>query len=138
MIKGFKDFVMRGNVLDLAVGIVVGVAFGAVISSLVDDVLNPIIAAIFGKPDLSSVLTWTVNDAGTADLADDTVLSFGAFLTTVVNFLLVALAIYFAVVVPVNRLAARRAAKAAPAVEEPTAPTEIELLTEIRDALKNG
>ena len=138
MIKGFKDFIMRGNVLDLAVGIVIGVAFGAVITSLVDNVLNPIIAAIFGKPDLSSVLTWTLNDAGTADTADDTVLSFGAFLTSIINFLLVALAIYVAVIIPMNKLAARRAAKAEPVVEEPAGPTEIELLTDIRDALTRG
>ncbi len=133
MLKGFKDFVMRGNVVDLAVGIVIGAAFGAVITSLVDNLLNPIIAAIFGKPDLSAVLVWTLNDGGTADPADDAVLAFGAFLTAVINFLLIALAVYVAVVTPMNKMAERRKAAEPPAA--PAGPTEVELLAEIRDAL---
>jgi len=134
MIKGFKEFVTRGNVVDLAVGVVIGAAFTMVVNSFVTGIINPIIAAIFGKPDLSHVLTWTLNDAGTADPSDDAVLSIGLVLTAVINFMLVAIAIYFFVVVPLNALAARRSSdEPAP---EAAGPTEIELLTEIRDALK--
>jgi len=133
MIKGFKDFITRGNVVDLAVGVVIGAAFTTVVNSLVSGVINPIIAAIFGEPDLSHVLTWTLNDAGTADTADDAVLSLGLVLTALINFLLVAVAIYVFVVVPLNALAARKAAE--DEVPEAVGPTEIELLTEIRDAL---
>lgn len=136
MIKGFKDFITRGNVVDLAVGVVIGAAFTAVVNSFVDGILNPIIAAIFGKPDLSDVLTWTLNDAGTADPTDDAVLSIGLVLTALINFLLVAIAIYFFVVVPLNKLA-ERSAKDEPAPDEAVSPTEVELLTEIRDALQS-
>src|SRR6188768_650928 len=95
MIKGFKEFITRGNVVDLAVGVVIGASFAAVVNSFVDGIINPIVAAIFGKPDLSHVLTWTLNDAGTATTKDDAVLSIGLVLTALINFLLVALAIYF-------------------------------------------
>jgi len=134
MIKGFRDFITRGNVVDLAVGVVIGAAFTTVVNAFVDGIINPIVAAIFGKPNLDDVLTWTLNDGGTATPTDDAVLSFGVVLTALINFLLVALAIYFFVVVPLNALAARRA-KDEPAPDEPVSPTEIELLTEIRDAL---
>jgi len=134
MIKGFKEFVTRGNVVDLAVGVVIGAAFTMVVNSFVTGIINPIIAAIFGKPDLSHVLTWTLNDAGTADPSDDAVLSIGLVLTAVINFMLVAIAIYFFVVVPLNALAARRSSDEP--VPEAAGPTEIELLTEIRDSLK--
>ena len=133
MIKGFKDFITRGNVVDLAVGVVIGAAFTTVVNSLVNGVINPIIAAIFGKPDLSHVLTWTLNDAGTAAVEDDAVLSIGLVLTALINFVLVAVAIYFFVVVPLNALAARKASDEE--IPEAVGPTEIELLTEIRDAL---
>ena len=133
MIKGFKEFITRGNVVDLAVGVVIGASFAAVVNSFVDGIINPIVAAIFGKPDLSHVLTWTLNDAGTATTKDDAVLSIGLVLTALINFLLVALAIYFFVVLPLNAIAARRAAEEE--LPEAVGPTEIELLTEIRDAL---
>jgi len=136
MIKGFRDFITRGNVIDLAVAVVIGAAFGAVVTSLVGNVINPIIAGVFQVPDLSEFLTWTVNDGGTpADPADDAVVSFGSLLNTIINFLLVAAAIYFAVVAPLNALAKRRA-KDEPAPDEAASPTEIELLTQIRDALQ--
>ncbi|MDN4475569.1 large conductance mechanosensitive channel protein MscL [Demequina sp. SYSU T00192] len=136
MLKGFKDFITRGNVIDLAVGIIIGAAFTAVVTSLVDNVINPLIAAIFGKPDLSDVWVWTLNNGGTpGDTADDAVLSIGAFLTAIINFLIIAAAIYFVIVMPLNRLAERRKA-GEPAPDEPVSPTEVELLTEIRDALR--
>ncbi|WP_084075108.1 large conductance mechanosensitive channel protein MscL [Demequina sp. NBRC 110052] len=135
MIKGFKDFITRGNVVDLAVAVVIGAAFTAIVTSLVNNIINPLIAAVFGKPDLSQVWMWTLNDAGTPDPADDAVLAIGAFLTSILNFLIIAAAIYFAIVLPLNRLAERKK-KEEPAVDEPAGPTEIELLTEIRDALR--
>ena len=136
MIKGFKDFVTRGNVVDLAVAVVIGAAFGAVVTALVDNIINPLIAAIFGKPDLSGVLLWTLNDGGTpGDTSDDAVLAIGTFLTAILNFLIIAAAIYFLIVVPLNKMAARKA-KDEPAPDEAVSPTEIEILTEIRDALR--
>ncbi len=136
MIKGFKDFIMRGNVIDLAVAVVIGAAFSAVVTSLVDNIINPLIAAVFGKPDLSAVWLWTLNNGGTPDdVSDDAVLAIGAFITAIINFLIIAAALYFAIVMPLNKLAERRK-KDEPAPDEPVAPTEIELLTEIRDALK--
>lgn len=135
MLKGFKDFIVRGNVIDLAVAVVIGAAFGAVVTSLVNDVLNPIIAGVFQVPDLSHFATWTISDAGTPDVADDdAIVSFGSLLNVIINFLLVAAAIYFAVVMPLNKLA-ERTKKDEPAPDEAVSPTEIELLTQIRDSL---
>jgi len=125
MIKGFREFVLRGNVVDLAVGIVIGVAFGTVVSALVDGLINPVVAAIFGKPDLSSVASFTINHAH---------FSIGLILTAVINFVLVAAAIYFLVVVPVNSLRARFEK---PVEEVLAGPSEIDLLTEIRDSLRH-
>ncbi len=134
MLAGFKTFVMRGNVVDLAVGIVIGAAFGAVVTAFVTNIVNPLIAALFGKPDLSAVWTWTLREG--ANGADPTILSIGAFLTAVLNFLIVGAAIYFAVVMPLNRLAERRKAGQVAEAAEPEAPAaDIALLTEIRDLL---
>lgn len=107
MIKGFRDFILRGNVIDLAVAVVIGAAFGAVIASFVKDILTPLIAAIFGQPDFSG-LTFTINNS---------VFTYGVFINAVISFLLVALAIYFVVVVPMNKLAERRARGADPATK---------------------
>jgi large conductance mechanosensitive channel len=126
MLKGFKEFITRGNVIDLAIAFVVGLAFTKVVNSLVDGVITPLIAAVFGKPDLSAVASFTINNAH---------FSFGLVLNAIFNLLTVAAAVYFLMVVPMNALAARRARGKA-AVDEPSGPTEIELLTEIRDALK--
>ena len=97
MLKGFRQFLMRGNVVDLAVAVVMGAAFGAVISALVKDLITPLVAAIFGKPDFSA-LTFEVN--GSKFL-------YGDFINAVVAFLLVGAAIYFLVVLPMNTLTAR-------------------------------
>ena len=124
VIAGFKNFILRGNVVDLAVAVVIGAAFGAVVTSLVDGFINPLIAAIFGQPDLTGVWTFTINNAE---------FSIGLILNAVVNFLLVAAAIYFIVVLPLNKLAERRKKGVEP---EPKAPAEdVLLLTEIRDLL---
>src|ERR1700694_4275336 len=97
MLKGFKQFVFRGNVLDLAVAVVIGGAFGAVVTALVKDLVTPLIAAIVKKPDFSAIV-FTVN--GSKFLIGD-------FINAVVSFLLIASAIYFFVIVPVNALIAR-------------------------------
>ncbi len=124
MLKGFKDFVMRGNVVDLAVGIVIGTAFTAVVSGLMNGILNPLIAAIFGQPDVSWVGQFEINKAQ---------FSIGHFLQAVLNFLIVAAALYFMVVVPLNKLSERRKTGEEP---EPEAPAEdVLLLQEIRDLL---
>jgi large conductance mechanosensitive channel len=124
MLKGFKDFVVRGNVLDLAVGIIIGGAFTAIVAGLVDGILNPLVAAIFGQPDISGVGHFEINKAE---------FSVGLVLQALLNFLLVAAALYFCVVMPVNALQERRKQGQAP---EPEAPAEdVLLLQEIRDLL---
>jgi large conductance mechanosensitive channel len=126
MLKGFREFVMRGNAVDLAVGFVMGAAFAAVVDALVNGIINPIIAAIFGQPDLSQVMTFTINNAH---------FSIGLVVGAVINFIIIAAAIYFLVVVPINALRARtqRDVEA-----EAAAPTEVELLSQIRDELRAG
>jgi large conductance mechanosensitive channel len=98
MIKEFKDFLLRGNLVALAVAFVMGVAFAAVVTSFVNDLVMPVIAMIFGKPDFSD-LTFTINDA---------VFRYGAFITAVITFAAIAAAVFFFVVKPVNALMARR------------------------------
>lgn len=97
MLKEFRDFLMRGNIVELAVAFVMGVAFAAVVNSLVDDLVMPIIAMIIGKPDFSG-LTFTINDA---------VFRYGAFLTSLVTFVAIAAAVFFFVVKPVSAMMAR-------------------------------
>ena len=97
MFDGFKKFIMRGNVMDLAVAVVIGAAFTGVVNSLVEDIINPILAAIVGKPDFSD-LTITIRDS---------VITYGTFITAIINFLLVAAAIYFMIVKPMNTMMAR-------------------------------
>ncbi|MDJ0318738.1 large conductance mechanosensitive channel protein MscL [Arthrobacter antibioticus] len=127
MLKGFRDFIMKGNVVDLAVAVVIGAAFGAVVNSLVENILMPLIAALFGAADFDSFGLVSLNGVD---------IKFGVFLTVLVNFLIVAAAIYFMVVLPMNHMIARRNAKLGIKDEEPTVEPQIELLTEIRDALK--
>ena len=123
MLSGFKDFILRGNVVDLAVAVVIGAAFSAVVASLVADIFTPLIAAIFGKPDFSS-LVFTINDSE---------FSYGNFINALFTFLTVAAVIFFFVVKPLNALAERRKKDEAPAPEAPA--EDIRLLTEIRDLL---
>lgn len=134
MIQGFKDFIMRGNVVELAVGVVIGASFNAVVKALVDAILNPLIAALFGQPDFSEVGKFTINNAEFAP---------GVLLTAIVQFLLTAAAIYFFVVVPMNKMNELREKKlAAAALEDESAAEEMpeltaqeKLLIEIRDLL---
>lgn len=104
MLKGFREFIMRGNVIDLAVAVVIGVAFGAVVTAFVTDVLTPLIAAIVGKPDFSAFVA-TLNGSQ---------IKYGLFLNALISFLLVAAAVYFTMVVPMNAWKARQARGQAP------------------------
>ncbi len=134
-VKEFKEFAMRGNVVDLAVGVVIGAAFGKIVSSLVGDVIMPVIGLLTGGIDLSDralVIREAVLGPDGAELAAAVVLKYGAFVQTIVDFTLVAFAIFIAVKA-INRL--KRQEEAAPAA--PPAPSAEEvLLTEIRDLLK--
>jgi len=116
MLKGFKEFILRGNVVDLAVAVVIGTAFGAVVAAFVADVITPLIAAIFGKSDFGS-LAFTINHS---------TFHYGLFVNAVIAFVLVAVAVYFAIVVPMNAVAARRAKG-----EDPTTKECPECLSEI-------
>lgn len=117
--KGFKQFILRGNVLDLAVAVVIGAAFGAVVTALVKDLITPLIAALAGKPDFSAIV-FTVN--GSKFLIGD-------FINALISFLLIAAAVYFFVVLPVNTLMARiRRGEAPP---DPTTKKCPECLSEI-------
>ena len=124
MLKGFKVFLLRGNVIDLAVAVVIGAAFGAVVAAVVKDLLTPLIAAIVGKPDFSAI-AFTVN--GSQFLIGD-------FINAVVAFVLVAAAIYFFVVVPVNAVMARLNRGDAPA--DPTTKRCPECLSEVAIAAR--
>ena len=109
MLKGFKDFILRGNVVDLAVGVVVGAAFGTVVSAIVKDLLTPLIAAIVKQPNFSN-LTFTVNGSE---------FMYGDFINALISFLLVATAVYFFVVLPINKLT-EKFKKPGPPVESNT------------------
>jgi large conductance mechanosensitive channel len=117
MLKGFRDFVLRGNVIDLAVGVIIGVAFKGIVDKLVEGVFNPALGAVVGKPNFDNALA-----LGPIKL--------GIVLTALVNFVLTAGVIYFFLVLPMNRLLARIRARTP---EEPT--PEVKLLIEIRDLL---
>lgn len=128
MLKGFKEFIMRGNVVDLAVAVVIGTAFGAVVTALVKDLITPIVAAIVGKPDFRN-LTFTINKSR---------FFYGDFLNALLQFVLIAAAIYFFVVIPIKRLTemqARRRAAGEPEDVASVASDEAILLREIRDLL---
>ena len=125
VVSEFKKFLLRGNVVDLAVAVVVGTAFTALVNSLVTNLLTPLIAAIFGEQDFSE-LTFTINGS---------VFQYGAFINSLITFLTVAAAVFFFVVLPLNRLAARRARGESAAADEPEPSEEAVLLTEIRDLL---
>lgn len=134
MFTGFKEFILRGNVVDLAVGVVIGAAFTGIVTSLVMNIFNPLIGAIFNAESLNRALIVTIPtfSGGKAEIL------FGAFIASMINFLIVALVVYFAIVLPINQLAKSAFAKSK---QEETAtpadvpPTETELLIQIRDLL---
>jgi len=119
MLKGFKQFILRGNVIDMAVGVVIGAAFATVVSAFTADLLTPLIAALVGKPDFSAI-SFTVNGS---------VFALGHFINAAISFLLIAAAVYFFVVTPVNMLVARM--RKAPAPADPTTRKCPECLSEI-------
>lgn len=124
MIKEFREFALKGSLLDVAVGFVLGVAFATVVASLVEDLLTPLIAAVAGQPDFSTL----------AISIGDTEIRYGSFLNAVISFLLVALALFLFVVKPYNTLKRRFGGDTDATLEAQT--EEIVLLTEIRDALR--
>lgn len=127
MIKEFRDFIARGNVMDLAVGIIIGAAFTAIVNSLVNDLINPLIGFIIGGIDFSA---YQISLGGGDHAAT---FRYGAFLTAVINFLIIAWVV-FLLVKGINRARAMVPAEKAP--EEPKGPTQEEVLIEIRDLLR--
>ena len=130
MIKGFKDFISRGNVVDMAVGVVMGGAVTAVVTSIVENFINPLVAMIFGKPDMSDLLKFTFNGA---------TISFGAILAALINFLIIAVAVYFFIVLPMSKLkdmTAKQEAAEEAAAEPSAEEVQLATLQEIRDLLK--
>ena len=122
MVKGFRDFLMRGNVVDLAVAVVIGAAFGAVVSAFADDFIGGILGALGGSPDFGDA-GFTVNGSK---------IVYGSTLTALIQFAIVAAAVYFVVVVPMQAMAVRRGVED----ETPAPSDEVVLLTDIRDALR--
>ena len=139
MMKEFKEFAVKGNVIDLAVGVIIGAAFGKIVDSLVGDIIMPIIGSIFGKLDFSSLLVVLGNvPAGTATTLDALkkagvpVLAYGNFITVAINFIILAFVI-FLMIKQINRM--KREGPATPAAPAAT-PEDVVLLREIRDSLK--
>ncbi|NKR42914.1 large-conductance mechanosensitive channel protein MscL [Rhodococcus hoagii] len=126
MLKGFKDFLLRGNVLDLAVAVVVGAAFTAIVTAFTDNIISPLIAAVGGSDDLP----W-----GKAIIEgnDATFVNVGAVVTAIINFVIIAAVVYFVLIVPANAVKARFATE-----EEDTKASEADLLIQIRDILAEG
>ncbi|MBQ3632097.1 MAG: large-conductance mechanosensitive channel protein MscL [Prevotella sp.] len=127
-IKEFKEFAMKGNVMDMAVGVIIGGAFGKIVSSLVDDVLMPLVGMVTGNVDFTQLVAKIGDGEGAA------VLKYGTFIQNVVDFLIVAFCI-FLMLKGINKLN-RKKEEPAPEPEAPAGPTQEELLAEIRDLLK--
>lgn len=133
MIQGFKEFIMRGNVIDLAVAVVIGAAFTAVVTALVNGIFNPLIASIFDSKDLATSLVLPLPGGGG--------LAFGLVLAAVINFLLIAAVVYFVFVMPINKMKEaqeRRRNGGKPPVPDAAPASEVDLLVEIRDLLAAG
>lgn len=131
MLKGFKDFILRGNVIELAVAVIIGAAFTAIVTSITDHIIQPLINSL-GSPDFGG-LGFAITDN------PETFLDFGAVITALINFLIVAAVIYFVIVAPINAVTERTKRRQGVDPEEP-APTTEQLLGEIRDLLaaENG
>lgn len=139
MLKEFRDFIAKGNVMDLAVGIIIGAAFTAIVNSLVTDLINPIIGVISGGIDFSNLFV-NLGEGEFASLsvardAGAPVFAYGAFITAIINFLIIAFVV-FMLVKMVNRIKDAAVAKGEPVPAAPTGPTQEELLSDIRDILK--
>ena len=142
MLAEFRDFIAKGNVMDLAVGIIIGAAFTAIVSSLVADLINPVIGLIMGGVDFTNIFVVLKGDVapGTsleaARTAGANVFAIGAFITAIINFVIIAFVV-FMLVKAVNRIKDSAMKKEAAAPAAPAGPTEVQLLAEIRDALKS-
>lgn len=143
MFKEFKDFIAKGNVMDMAVGIIIGAAFTAIVKSMVGDLINPIIGLFMGGVDFTNMYTVLAGDvAAGASLeaareAGAAVFAYGAFIMAVINFLIIAFVV-FMLVRYVTKVKEASAKKEAAVEKAPAGPSEVDLLTEIRDALKNN
>ena len=144
MLKEFKDFIARGNVMDMAVGIIVGAAFTAIVKSMVSDLINPIIGLFTGGLDFTNnylVLSGEVEDGASLETAREAgaaIFAYGAFVMAVINFLIIAFVVFMLVryVNKVKEAAMKKEEAAAPEPEAPKGPSELDVLLEIRDALK--
>jgi large conductance mechanosensitive channel len=138
MIKEFQEFIARGNVMDLAVGVIIGGAFGLIVSSLVDDIIMPVVGAIFGGFDFSNYFLPLSSEVTANTLAaareQGAVFAYGSFLTVMINFLILAW-IIFLIVKAVNNLRRRMEREEKVADVPPAPPADVALLTEIRDLL---
>ena len=138
IVKEFKEFIMRGNVLDMAIGVIIATAFGAITNSLISNIIMPLIGLLFGGIDLAKwdiTLRAAVMDGDTV-VKEAVVLGIGTFITTIINFILIALVV-FAIVKAMNKVKDMKKKEEEEAKEEaPAGPTTEELLTEIRDLLK--
>lgn len=128
--KGFRDFIVRGNVIDLAVAVVIGAAFTAIVNAIVNSVINPAIGALFDAESLNEALPVVIPTTS----GGEATLYFGAIIGAAINFLIVAAVVYFVLVLPVTKMRERQAAKKG-IVEEEAGPTDVQLLAEIRDLL---
>jgi large conductance mechanosensitive channel len=139
MLKEFKTFIAKGNVMDMAVGIIIGAAFTAIVSSLVADLINPIIGVVTGGIDFSNLFVnlgaGEFASLAAAREAGAAVFAYGAFMTAVINFLIIAFVV-FLLVKAVNRIKDQSVKDGEPVPTAPSGPTQEELLTEIRDALR--
>jgi len=134
-VKGFREFLLRGNVIDLAVAVVIGAAFTAIVTAIVNAVINPLIGAVFNASSLDKALPVAIPTTS----GDEAVLYFGAVIGAVLNFIIVAAVVYFALVVPVNHLkkaAFERVKKNEEQTPQDVPPTDVEVLLEIRDLLR--
>ena len=134
IVTEFKEFITRGNVMDMAVGIIIGGAFTAIVTSLLNDLLMPIIAAIFGGIDFTS-LKYVIRAADEAAGIEEAAIRYGSFIQAIVNFLLIAIVI-FLLVRGLNKLRRKKEEPAPEPAPDPEPSEEVKLLTEIRDALK--
>lgn len=137
LINEFKAFIMKGNVVDLAVGVIIGAAFGGIVTSLVADVITPIIGLIGGKPDFSSIVFFGHKVVKDGKEIIEGGIMIGKFINATISFLIIAAVVFFVFVKPINKLKAMTAKKEAEKPDElPLICEEVKLLTEIRDLLK--
>lgn len=142
-LKEFKEFAVKGNVMDLAVGVIIGGAFGKIVTSIVNDVIMPLVSAIIGTPDFTNMYVVLKGEApegsplaAARGVDGNVIFAYGSFITEVINFALLAFCV-FLMVKGINQLRKKETAVAEPEPAGPPAPTQEDLLAEIRDLLKN-